>query len=286
MPTNDKFCPYQSVTDRIVAALEAGPGEWAAPWQRLALSGMPRNGATGRAYSGINIPLLALGSGYSDCRWMTYKQASAKGAQVRKGEKASTVTFWKMLTKPTESGKVQTIPMLRVYSVFNAQQMDGIETAEPIPDIDPGERYTLAAKVLKDSGAHLRLGGDRACFIPSEDLIRLPKPGQFKNVESYWGTTLHELIHWTGHHSRLNRLTATRFGSDAYAMEELVAELGSAFLCARLGIAAELQHAEYMNSWIKVLKSDKRAIFAVAKAAQTASEYLYPTPSVESEEEE
>jgi len=266
---------YQDVTDRIIASLEAGPGEWSKPWKSLGVNGMPRNGSSNRQYNGINVWLLAL-SGYSDARWYTFNQAKALDANVRKGEKGTKIVFWQFISEKDENG-VETgkkIPLLRVFTVFNAQQIEGLPNVEKAPEVDPTVGFEKAAEIVAALGATVSHGGDRACYIPSEDSIRLPEPGQFTNLAHYWSTTLHEIGHWTGHTSRLDRKLGNRFGSNEYAMEELVAEITSAFTCAALGIEGELSHPEYINNWLKVLRGDKYAVFGAAREAQKAAAFI------------
>jgi len=289
--TETKTDAQQEIVDRIIVALEAGPQEWKRTWKTLGISGMPRNGSSKRGYNGLNIWLLAL-RGYSDARWFTYKQAAALDAQVRKGEKGTKVFFWqflpvwedasgKQVRKPTKaqikSGavkKVREIPMFRVYTVFNAMQIDGLAEVT-VPDVTPGDKYADAAEVLDALGAEVIHGGDEASYSPSLDCIRLPLPGQFDTIEDYWATRAHETTHWTGHKSRCNRdLKLNRFGDEKYAMEELVAELGSAMLCGLLGIDGEMQHPSYIANWLKVLRGDKYAVFTAATAAQKAVNFI------------
>ncbi len=265
---------YQEITDQIIAALELGTAPWVKPW---ASCGAPRNAVSGRGYSGINTILLAM-SPYGSPLWVTYKQAEAVGGHVRKGEHGTTVVFFKSLklldVNNTES-REQSIPLLRSFTVFNVQQIDGLP-----------EKYTLANKPQLDDfsdneeaeiylgKAVIEHGKSKACFIPSTDVIYMPNKNEFKSIADYYATGLHELTHWTGHRSRLARDFSGRFGDSAYAFEELVAELGAAFLCAHCSIDGQLQHASYIQSWLKVLKTDKRAIFTAAAAARRASEFV------------
>ncbi len=265
---------YQEITDQIIAALEQGAAPWVKPWST---AGMPRNAVSGREYSGINTILLAM-SPYGSPLWVTYKQAEAVGGHVRKGEHGTTVVFFKSLklsdVNNTES-KEKSIPLLRSFTVFNVQQIDELP-----------EKFILSSKPQIDNFAdneHAEMylgkaviehGKDRACFIPSADVIHMPNKIDFKSVSDYYATGLHELTHWTGHRSRLARDFNGRFGDAAYAFEELVAELGAAFLCAHCSIDGQLQHASYIQSWLKVLKTDKRAIFTAAASARRASEFV------------
>ncbi|MCL6354310.1 DUF1738 domain-containing protein [Pectobacterium parmentieri] len=270
---------YQTVTDSIISALETGVKPWSCPWQRVpGMSGLPSNYATGAAYSGMNIMLLwcsASKQGFSDSRWMTYKQAEAEGGQVRKGVHGTTAIFYTTLEKENDDGETDYIPMLKTFTVFNVEQIDGLplsdaavcpaETFEPLP---------RAEALFRNSGATIIEKGQNAFFQPSTDEIWLPERYLFSDAANFCATGLHELIHWSGAKSRLNREMKGKFGSEDYAFEELIAELGSAFLMADLGITGEVQHEGYIASWLKALKNDKRYIFKAASAASKAHRYL------------
>lgn len=268
---------YQEVTDRIVAALEAGTVPWVRPWGG-AEPGLPRNGATGRAYSGINVPLLwltATEQGYASNEWYTYNQARLLGGQVREGEKATLITFWKDLevkrAGPTGEQLTEKIPMLRHWTVFNRAQIDGLPPIEAANVILPEyERHRAAETVVERLG----VPGTRAAYKQDVDAIRMPAINAFRSGEAYYGTLLHEAVHATGAPSRLHRPLDSQFGTPDYAREELVAEMGAAFACAELGIKGDLQHPEYLANWLKVLKEDKKAIFKAASQARQAVEFL------------
>lgn len=293
---------WQEVTDRIIEALEQGTAPWLKPWSNVAgANGLPYNGLSGRAYNGINVCLLwmtAQEQGYSEPRWYTFNQAkqaagfkktgrkwvwkgkgkAPESAGVRRGEKGTTIVFWKPMEKEVvgDDGKPKTerYLILRNYTVFNAAQCDGLPGQAEVPAVDPAAGYARAAELAEATGATIQHGGNKACFIPSLDLIKMPQAGQFKTREAYWATLLHELVHWTAAEGRIKRETGI-WGTDAYACEELVAEIGSAFLCAELGIPHEtLQHPSYIDHWIKVLKADKRAVIYAAAKARHASEFL------------
>lgn len=269
----------QTVTDSIIAALETGVKPWACPWQRTpGMSGLPSNYATGMGYSGMNIMLLwcrASEQGFNDSRWMTYKQAKAEGGQVRKGEHGTTAIFYTMLERENNEGETDYIPMLKTFTVFNVEQIDGLplsdeavfppETFEPLPQVEA---------LFRNCGATIIEKGQNAFFAPSTDEIHLPELRLFSDAVNFYATGLHELVHWSGAKSRLNREMKGKFGSEGYAFEELIAELGSAFLVADLGIAGEVQHESYIASWLKALKNDKRYIFKAASAASKAHRYL------------
>lgn len=270
---------YQTVTDKIIAALETGVKPWSCPWQRVSgISGLPSNFATGAAYSGMNIMLLwcsASKQGFSDSRWMTYKQAQAAGGQVRKGEHGTTAIFYTTLEKENDAGDVEQIPMLKTFTVFNVQQIDGLplttETVSPVATFDP---LPQAENLLRKSGANIIEKGQNAFFSPSTDEVWLPERHLFSDAANFYATGLHELIHWSGGKKRLNREMKGKFGSADYAEEELVAELGSAFLMADLGIEGDVQHESYIASWLKALKNDKRYIFKAVSVASKAHRYL------------
>ncbi|MGP6457476.1 ArdC family protein [Enterobacter ludwigii] len=269
---------YQTVTDSIVEALEAGVKPWVCPWVRGgAAAGLPANHATGTAYSGINIMLLwcsAAKQGFQDSRWLTYKQAQALGGQVRKGEHGTTAIFYKTLEKEDEDGEVEKIPMVKTFSVFNVEQIDGLgfdAAPQPVAEFDP---LPQAEALMTRSGAKITEQGVKAFYRPATDEIVLPERFRFADAENFYATGLHELVHWTGAASRLNREKGNKFGSEGYAFEELIAELGSAFLMADLGIAGEVQHESYIASWLKALKGDKRYIFKAAAAASKAHRWL------------
>ncbi len=270
---------YQTVTDSIIAALEAGVKPWSCPWQRVSgMSGLPSNYATSIAYSGMNIMLLwcsASKQGFQDSRWMTYKQAQELGGQVRTRERGTTAIFYTTLEKENAAGEVEHIPMLKTFTVFNVQQIDGLalttETVSPEATFDP---VPQVENLLRKSGANIIEKGQNAFFSPSTDEVWLPERHLFSDAANFYATGLHELIHWSGGKKRLNREMKGKFGSADYAEEELIAELGSAFLMADLGIEGEVQHESYIASWLKELKNDKRYIFKAVSAASKAHRYL------------
>lgn len=279
---------YQEVTDRIVAALEAGTAPWVRPWSTAGEPGPQRNGASGHVYKGINSVLTGM-SGFASPRWYTFKQAKALGGSVRKGEKGTTVIYWQFLDAkapavPSEDAeeagsRSRKIPLLRHYVVFNAEQVEWPDASKhAVVEGAAGhvgdDNYDDAVALVAASGADLQHQGVRAYYQPGADRIVVPSPSRFENAASYHATVLHELAHWTGHQSRLNRDLTGRYGMESYAAEELVAELAAAFLSADLGIDGRLQHAEYIGSWVKVLRSDKRAIFTASRLAQEAADYL------------
>jgi len=287
-----KFDVHQEITDRIVAALETA-GEFQLPWIRSGGSmKRPVNIASGKPYNGVNIVSLwvaGLAAEYPSHLWGTYRQWQDRGCQVRKGEKSSLIVFYKKLefaqTDET-TGEVENAErlMARASFVFNAAQVEGFalqsDTALPVePAFDPIER---AERFAIATGAKIEEGGDKACYIPSSDMIRMPERRRFTGTdtttpaEGFYSTLCHELVHWSGAKHRLDRDLTGRFGSESYAVEELVAELGAAFLCGDLGIAPEprADHACYIATWLKVLKDDKKAVFTAASKASEAANWL------------
>lgn len=282
---------YQSVTDKIVEQLEQGVAPWVKPWTNSGFGGLPYNAATKKPYRGINTMMLYSPAGAAGDGWMTYTQAKEIGAQVRKGERGSMVVFFKPLKIEDKNAaadaadKSKTIPMLKYYTVFHTSQIDGLAD-KYLPQIvaQPTERQRIEAAEQLLAQARIIHGGDRAFYRIDTDSITLPHQQQFKSVDDYYATALHELTHWTGHSSRNAREYGRRFGDQAYAREELVAEMGAAFLCAKTGITAQLQHASYIGSWLKVLKNDKRAVLVAAGAAQRAADYVTGWKAEEQEE--
>ncbi|MGW9821971.1 antirestriction protein ArdC [Methylorubrum extorquens] len=269
---------HQIVTDRIIATMEAGEaGQWTCPWHRTG-GGLPRNALTGRAYRGINTLSLWVGAqaaGYADARWATYKQWGELGAQVKRGERSTLVVFFKELGEG-EEGDDRRRFVARASCAFNAAQVEGApEAGEPMP----ASEWLLPEVFdgfVQRTGARITHGGDAAFYQPSEDRIVMPPRERFPTAQGYASTMAHELTHWSGAKGRLDRDLTGRFKTQAYAAEELVAELGSAFLMAEMGLEAEPHptHASYLASWLKLLKSDPKAIFTAASAASRAAGYL------------
>lgn len=282
---------YEEVTNTIIAELEAGAAPWVKPWTTGAGScGLPYNASTKTPYSGVNILLLwdiGIRRGYTVPAWMTYRQAQANGGNVRKGEKGAGIVFTKRVPirgdadndagDDTTTTGPRTRGFLKHYTVFNVAQIDGLpEEIAPTPKpLSADQRIERAEAFITATCADIRHGGDKAYYAPHPDFVALPFPQDFINLEGYYATANHELGHWTGHKSRLDRDFSGRFADQAYAAEELVAELTSAFVCAALGIHGELRHAGYIESWLKLLKSDKRAIFTAASKASAAADFLW-----------
>lgn len=284
------FDVYQAVTDRILEMLEKGTVPWRHPIRRGPGDLWPKNLQSGKPYRGVNVFLLAMtawAEGYASSFWMTYRQASARGGNVKKGEKASMVVFWKQYeTKDKETGLPKTVPVLRYYNVFNAEQCAGIKPPDAPPEPEePFEPIAAAEKLIAgyEDGPTIEHGGNQAFYLPSSDQVRLPEPDRFLSREFYYATAFHELAHSTGHSKRLKRGLGEKlapFGSADYSKEELVAEMGAAFLCAVAGISPPTieQSAAYIAGWRKKLKDDKRLVVAAAGAGQRAADWIRGGP--------
>ena len=265
---------YQAITDTIIKALESGSAPWVKPWN-ASTSGLDRNVTTGCAYNGINRLILGM-QGRTSPLWATYNQWQSIGAQVQKGEKSTTIVLFKPVsTERTNSqGETETssFAMMKSFAVFNADQTD---YQAPITSAtEPFNAIAQCEERMIKTGAVINHGGDSAFYQPSTDSIRLPLATDFVSEASYYATAFHELAHWTGAKHRLDRTFGARFGDSQYALEELTAELTSAFLCADHGIDGKLQHVEYIASWLKVLRDDNHAIFKASAMAQKASDYI------------
>jgi antirestriction protein ArdC len=282
----DKRDVYARVTDQIINAIEQGVGTWRMPWHTTGRNAFsPINVASRKAYRGINTVCLwaaAQAKGYDSGEWGTYKQWQERGAQVRKGEKATLVVFWKFANdaESQDDGDEQPasgsrLLFTRGYSVFNAAQVDGY-TPKAEPSLPVLDRTGFADGFFANIGADVRHGGNEAYYRPSDDHIQMPPFQAFKESAGYYATLAHEHTHWTAPASRCDRQLCKRFGDSAYAAEALIAELGAAFVCAHLGLSTEPRedHSQYIQSWLKVLKADKRAIFTAASKAQQACDWL------------
>jgi antirestriction protein ArdC len=287
VPSTERFDLYRTVTDKIVAAIEAGAGEFVMPWHVGAVTGRPLNALTGHAYRGVNVITLwaeAVTAGYGTGWWASYRQWGRLGAQVRRGEHGSIIVFYNRLnTAPTddldESDQYRLVA--RASRVFNLDQVHGWDP----PESTKPSMVDILAEVeafITATSAVIVHGGHSACYRRVEDRIEMPPRDRFRGSptsspsEAYYGTLLHELTHWTGAPHRLDRTFGNRFGDNEYAVEELVAELGAAFLCADLDIANEPRpdHAAYVASWLQVLKDERRAIVTAAARANGAVSYL------------
>ncbi len=288
--TTPRIDVYTRVTNRIIEELEQGVRPWLKPWNAEHAAGRITRPLrfNGEAYKGINILMLwqsAELQGYSCPFWLTFQQAKELGGFVKKGEHGSPVVFSSTFKKKEqgETGEEieAEIPFLKEYTVFNASQCEGLPEkyyALAEPKEQTPERIERADRFFANTKADIRTGGNQAFYAIHADYVRMPPFETFRDAESHAATLAHELTHWTRHESRLNReFGRKRFGDEGYAMEELVAELGSAFLCADLQITPEIRedHASYIDSWLKVLKQDKRAVFSAASHASKAVDFLH-----------
>lgn len=282
---------YQAVTDKIIAALEAGVRPWQKPWKAGEAISAPMARPLricGTPYTGINVLNLWIAAhnrGFNSRHWLTYKGAQGLGAQVKKGAKSELAFYVGQHTVKAEGegDDDRTVSFLRCYHVFNADEIDGLParfapTVAPEPVAVPkGERNAMVDEFVAATGASISHGGDRAYYMPSADAVRMPHLEAFNEPAAYYSTLLHELTHWTSAPARCDRELGKRFGDHAYAAEELVAEMGAAFLCADLAISDSPRedHAQYLAGWISALKSDNRAIFRAASLAEKAAGYLH-----------
>jgi antirestriction protein ArdC len=279
---------YVEVTARIVAELEAGRLPWVQPWAATGRTGpgLPRNALTARPYSGINVLILwgaVIEQGFPTQSWLTFRQAQEAGGCVRKGERGVTVVYADRFTPEAEKERAdregddpKAVPFLKRFTVFNVAQCDGLRdglASDPTP-LPEREIVPVAEEIIAASGVEFRIGGNQAFYVPALDYVQVPPQPAFFEQINYYRTCLHELTHATGHPKRLGRDLANSFGSKDYAREELVAEMGSAFLCAALGIMPTVRHADYIGSWLEVLREDNRAIFRAASAASKAADWL------------
>ncbi len=278
---------YAEVTARVIGELEQGRLPWVQPWDNAACAcTMPQNALTRRSYSGINVLILwaaVVDGGYSAQRWLTFRQALQLGGNVRRGEKGTVVCYADRFTPRGEEERARDedrearqIAFLKRFTVFNIDQCDGLpEEVTKVPTL-PEERETIphAEALIAATGADFRIGGGSAFYAPDADFVQVPPQQAYPEQINWYRTALHELGHWTGHPSRLGRDFSGRFGSSAYAREELVAEMASAFTCASLSISPTVRHADYIGAWLEVLREDERAIFRAASLASKAADYL------------
>lgn len=279
----------QDMTNRIIEMLESGVKPWTKPWDvKMVECGLPHNPISGTRYRGANrLQLMISGAmlGYADPRWLTIKQANSKGWKVRSGEKATMVEYWKWYDEiereNEDTGEPERVrvklenPRVFFAYVFNAAQIDGI----PELTVDNAIAWSpvdAAEDMLRNSRAEIfHLPKDRAAYNPGSDIIIMPPKNSFKSAEDYYATALHELCHWTGHETRLNRTFGEKFGDEAYAREELRAEIATAFLMSEIGLDGSLQnHASYINSWIERLRQDKHELFRAAADAEKAADFV------------
>ena len=293
---------YTEITDKISAELEAGRVPWVQPWSTVdaqAALAMPRNAVTLRRYSGINVLILwgaVIEGGFLGQSWLTFRQALSLGGHVRKGERGTTVVYADRFTpederrRAAETGEeAGVIPFLKRFTVFNTDQCNGLPdelvttVVPPLPSqIEPQAEALIAA-----TGADFRIGGGRAFYSRTDDYVQVPPPAAYFEPINWHRTAFHELGHWTGHTSRLNRDHSGSHGSKAYAREELVAEMAGAFVCASLGIVPTVRHADYIGSWLDVLREDNRAVVRAASAASKAADFVlaFAPPAIEADAE-
>lgn len=280
---------YDEITDKIIAELEAGRFPWVQPWGKATATaplGLPRNASTGRSYSGINILILwgaVVQHGFPGQGWLTYRQAQSLGGNVRKGERGTTVVYADRFTPEDEKRRAResgeepgSIPFLKRFTVFNAAQCDGLpeDIAVAMPPPPPGLIEPRVEALIGATGIDFRIGGDRAYYAPAHDYVQVPPPQAYFEPINWHRTALHEISHASGHRSRLDRDLSGSFGTKKYAFEELIAEVSSAFCCASLGIVPTVRHADYVGSWLEVMREDSRAIVRAASQASKAADWI------------
>jgi antirestriction protein ArdC len=290
---------YQEITDKIIAELEAGRVPWVQPWRTAAASAplaMPKNASTDRRYSGINVLILwgaVIQHGFSGQSWLTFRQALGLGGHVRKGERGTTVVYADRFTpdderrRAAEAGEEPgAIPFLKRFTVFNTDQCDGLpkDVAASVDPPPPDQIEPRAEALIAATGADFRIGGARAYYNITGDFVHVPPPAAYFEPINWYRTAFHELSHWSGAASRLGRDFSGSFGSKSYAREELVAEMAGAFVCASLGIVPTVRHADYIGSWLEVLREDNRAVVRAASAASKAADFLlaFLPPAIDS----
>jgi antirestriction protein ArdC len=280
-PTRDL---YADVTAKIIAELEQGRCPWVQPWD--ANASLPRNAATGRRYSGVNVLLLwtaATSAGYPSQGWLTFRQALAAGGNVRKGEKGTMVVYADRFIPDAEKARAaqsgeepNAIPFLKCFTMFNLAQCEGLReglAGDPAPRHIP-EIIPDAEALIKATSADFRIGGNDAFYCQPDDFVQVPPLAAFRDANDFYDTAFHELSHWTAHPSRLNREMGERSGSPQYAREELCAEISAAFIGATLGLVPTVRHADYLGYWLAILREDSRAIFRATSQATKAADYI------------
>jgi antirestriction protein ArdC len=280
---------YDDITNKIIAELEAGRFPWVQPWgtpSAKAQLALPKNASTNRAYSGINVLILwgeVIEKAYTGQSWLTFRQTLALGGKVRKGERGATVVYADRFIPDDakrraaqSGGEARAIPFLKRFTVFNTDQIDDLpdEIATAAPPPPPGTIEPRVDALIKATGIDFRIGGNRAFYMPSQDYVQVPPPAAFFEPINWHRTALHEMSHAVGHRSRLNRDLGGSFGSRKYAFEEIIAEISAAVCCATLGIVPTVRHADYIGSWLEILREDSRAIVRAASLASKAADYL------------
>ena len=285
----DRTSLYDEITGKIIGELEAGRVPWVQPWGTAAAKAplaMPRNAATSRHYSGINVLILwgaVVEHGFPGQSWLTFRQALALGGNVRKGERGTTVVYADRFTPDDEKRRAReagedanSIPFLKRFTVFNAAQCEGLpdDIAVEAPPPPPGLIEPQVEALIVKTGIDFRIGGNRAFYVPALDYVQVPPPQAYFEPIDWHRTALHEMGHATGHSSRLARDFSGGFGTKTYAFEELIAEISSAFCCASLGIVPTVRHADYIGSWLEVMREDSRAVVRAASQASKAADWL------------
>lgn len=279
---------YEQITRRIIAELEAGRVPWVQPWDSSKASiGMPYNAVSDRRYSGINVLTLwdaIVSRGFASHAFLTFRQALALGGHVRRGEQGIGVIYTRRFIPKEERRRADNegrepsggIPFLKWFTVFSVEQCEGLPAhiCEPPPPIPEGLILPQAEALIEATGADFRIGGPSAYYSPRHDYVQVPRPDDFHDPVNWHRTAFHELSHWVGGAARLDRDQTGSFGSIAYGREELIAEMSGAFVCAALGITPTLRHADYLGSWLEIIRKDSRAILRAASAASKAADYL------------
>jgi len=286
---SDRANLYDEITDKIIAELEAGRFPWVQPWGKATAKaplGLPRNASTGRSYSGINILILwgaVVQHGFPGQGWLTFRQAQSLGGNVRKGERGTTVVYADRFTPEDEKRRARetgeepgSILFLKRFTVFNAAQCEGLpeDIAVAMPPPPPGLIEPKVEALIGATGIDFRIGGDRAYYAPAHDYVQVPPPQAYFEPINWHRTALHEISHASGHRSRLDRDLSGSFGTKKYAFEEMIAEISSAFCCASLGIVPTVRHADYVGSWLEVMREDSRAIVRAASQASKAADWI------------
>jgi len=279
---------YQQITEQIIAQLEQGRVPWVQPWTSARAGlGMPHNAATGRSYSCINILTLwnaVIARGFASHAFLTFRQALSLGGNVRRGEHGTPVVYAHRFVPSAERLKAAaenreangSVPFLKQFTVFSVDQCDGLPdyVTEPLPPVPAGLILPRANMLIEATHADFRIGGAHAFYSPTYDFVQVPRPDDYPEPVNWHRTAFHELGHWTGHVSRLGRDQSGSFGSQNYGREELVAEMAGAFVCAALGIVPTVRHADYLGSWLQIMREDNRAILRAASAASKAADFL------------
>jgi antirestriction protein ArdC len=286
-PAKDRSTLYEEITNKIIAQLEAGCLPWVQPWGSSGVRaplGLPRNPATGRTYSGINVLILwdaVIEQGYAAQSWLTFRQSVALGGHVRKGERGTSVVYADRFVpddmRAHERGEEpRGIPFLKRFTVFNVEQCAGLPDgiAAPPPPVDASLILPQVEELIRATGADFRIGGDKAYYDVASDYIRVPPPQAFYEPVNWHRTSVHELSHWTGAPNRLARDLSGLFGSKPYIFEELCVEMACAYTLSALGVVPTVRHADYLGAWIDLLTEQDRAIVRAASAASKAADYL------------